>query len=300
MVLKQTFSNLISLPHWDRYYQIKNKHFSKMVLVVLLITIFGLGNQIVNMQPSYAAPPVVAINTVLTPISDGSIPFPTLDPNGNNNLLATLDSSTYTFDLNINTLDTAPHTVSNVTIVATLNSIETEISWQLASSLPSYCATKTISANGKVLTCVLSGTYATGSTFNIPAYWWAHTGADNNSVVDVSFTASATMIPDSSLGTNPTTSTSNVDTVTIVCEPGTWEVQKGGTAATVSTRDGAGNPLTVDVDWGVQVQVAPNIANQIKGINTDGFGDLALTDNLSFRYNSNPAFIVRNTCRLCS
>ncbi len=248
-------------------------------LASMQLLVLGLFFSFVAVDIAQAAPPVVALAAVLTKTADGTAPFVSIDPNGSNGDVATLDLTTYTFDVNINTLDAQTHTVSGVTIVASLDSTSNDVAW-LTNTLPSSCATKTVSVDGKTLTCVLTGTYNTGTALNISGGWWAQAGVPNNTDVTVDFTVSATMVPDASSGDNPTPATSGVDTVTVLSEPGDYEVRKTAGPTTI-VRDGSGNPVSVRVDWGIQVELQHPTAGQIKGINTSALGDLSLTDELA-------------------
>lgn len=229
--------------------------------------------------PVAAAPPVVQLNTVLTKVNDGTAPFVSVDPNGNNGLLATLDTANYTFDVSINTLDAQPHVVQNVTITSALTSSSADVSWTL-SSLPAACATKTLSPDGKTMTCVLGGTFNTGTALNISGAWFGSSKVPDNTDVDVQFSVSANMVADSSGADNPTTATSTTDTVTVVSEPGNYEVRKQpGTTKII--RDSNGDPEFMQVTWGVQVEVVNPDTTQVKGTSALHLGDLELTDTLA-------------------
>lgn len=248
-------------------------------LVSIYILLLGLLLSFMVFRVVHAAPPVVGLGAVLTKVSDGSSPFVAIDPNGSNGDVATLDLTTYTFDVNINTLDAQTHSVSAVTITAHLSSASSEVGW-LSNTLPSSCATKTVSVDGTTMTCVLTGTYSTGTALNISGGWWGQAGVPNNTDVTVDFTVSATMVPDASGGGNPTAATSSSDTVTVVSEPGEYEVRKTSGPMTL-VRDGSGNPVSVRVDWGVQVELKNPTTGQAKGINSSNLGDLTLTDKLA-------------------
>ena len=226
-----------------------------------------------------AAAPSVALGATLTRVSDGTAPFASVDPNASNGLVATLDSTNYSFDVNVNTVDAAPHTVNGVSIVATLNSTSADVQWQL-SSLPTACGTKTVSSDGKTLTCVLSGSFNTGTALNISASWWGKSSVPNNTNVTTQFSVSANMVPDASLGSNPTTATSATDTVAVVSTPADYEVRKMPGPITV-VRDSSGNPTALRVDWALQVETKNPQSGQVKGINTAGLSDLSLKDTLA-------------------
>ncbi len=228
--------------------------------------------------PVSAAPPVVILDAALTRVSDGSAPFATIDPVGDNGDVASLDSASYTFDVNVDRNDGQTHTISNWTIVGTLSTSPstTGVRWQV-NSLPSVCGTKTVSADGTTITCVLSGTYPTGTTQNISAAWFAESSVANGTDVTTSFTVSADMVADASGADNPVDVSSNQDSLNIVSQPSDYEVRK--TPGTVSIlRDANSEAEFVQVDWGIQVEVKSPETNQVKGISTSSFGDISLGD----------------------
>lgn len=229
-----------------------------------------------GMKPVFAAPPVVQLGATLTKVSDGTTPFPSIDPSGNNGLVATLDSAQYTFDVNVNTLDGNPHVVRNWTIVATLNSASSNVYWNLE-SLPTACGTKTLSTDGKTLTCVLSGTYNTGTTLNVNATWFASSGVPNGTNVNASFVTTAEMVADSSNGDHPVQASSGTSALTVVSESGSAEARKFAVSQNIS-RDSNGNPEYLNVTWGVQVEIKSPDAGRVKGVDSSGLGDLSLKD----------------------
>lgn len=240
----------------------------------------------VTLKPAYAAPNV-SLGATLTKVSDGSTPFPSIDPNGSNGLVATLDSASFSFDVNVNTLDAAPHSVTNVTIVATLTSTSTDVQW-IKESLPAACTTKTLSVDGKTLTCVIAGPVNTGSTLNVSGSWFASSNVPNSTNVTTQFTVTATQSSAApGVGNQPSAATSNSIDLAVVSEPGSYEVRKITTGLNCTqcfyeiVRDGSGNPIAVNMRWGIQVEVKSPTAGQVKGISTAAFGDLTLQDNLA-------------------
>ncbi len=245
----------------------------------LPLVVLGLFLSFVAVDLVKAAPPVVTFTTDLHEVSDGSSPFIALDPNGDNDTVATLDLTSYVLDVRPNYTDNQTHYISGLTIVGTLTSTASGVSW-LTNTLPSACATKTVSVDGKTLTCVYAGTVSTSTTLNITAGWWADSSVPNNTDATVQFTVSGTMVPDSSGGEDPVPVVSTTDTVTIVSEPAEYEVRKTAGPSTV-IRDGSGNPVSVRVDWGVQVEVKNPTNGYVKGVNTDNLSDISLTDELA-------------------
>ncbi|MFN8015555.1 MAG: SdrD B-like domain-containing protein [Acidimicrobiia bacterium] len=257
----------------------ENSKKSKAYLNIAVIILTVISSIALFQNVAFGVPPVVQLGAVLTEVSDGTTPFPSIDPNGNNDIVATLDTTSYTFDVNMNTLDAASHTLSNVTIVATLTSSSADINW-LLNTLPTACGTKNVSVDGKTLTCVLSGTFATGTTLNISAGWFAQSGVANATNVTAQFSVSATMVADATGADNPTTATSNSNTVQVVSQDSDYEVRKQPGPITI-LRDGAGLPTDLQVDWGMQVEVKNPNVGQLKGVSTTSLGDLSLDDALA-------------------
>ncbi len=253
---------------------------SKRLLALIAITVLATSICSVSLiRKAYAAPPVVALGAALTKTADGTAPFISIDPNASNGLVASLDTTSYTFDVNMNTLDASPHQLSGVTIVATLTSTSADVAWML-NSLPSACGTKTLSVDGKTMTCVVSGTFSTGTTLNVSGAWFGKSSVPNGTDVTAQFTVSATMTPDASLGTNPTPQASGTDTVEVVSEAGDYEVRKQKGPITI-LRDGVGDPEYIQVDWGVQTEVKSPEVGQVKGLNAGAFSTLSLDDKLA-------------------
>ena len=272
------------------------KRFAETKILELAISRFARGfgmaialmiavSLLVSGRLAFAAPPKVTLGTQLTKVTDGTSPFPSVDPNGSNGLVATLDAAQYTFDVNVNPVDGIAGTVTNLTIVGTIDTTTTEVSWLRNSAnianISDVCNTRTVSVDGKTMTCIVNGPIATSTTLNIQAAWFATSAAANGTDVTVSFTASAT---DPSAADDPLPATSNDDTLQVVSDgSATYEVRKANGAARVesSQRDpDTGAPLYVDVDWHFQVEVTPQSGN-MKGLSTVGLSDISFTDNLS-------------------
>ena len=252
---------------------------SKKIFVFVLVTISLVSILFLSHKNAYAAgPPVVQANAVLTKVADGSAPFSPVDNSSNNGLVATLDTAAYTFDVSFNTLDAQPHSVQNVTITATLSSTSNEVRWMI-STLPTACTTKSVSLDGKTLFCGVSGTYATGTTLNISAGWFAEAGVPHETDVTASFSVSANMVPDSSDADDPAVATSNSDTLEVVSQDSAFEVRKYGANHLASiVRDSEGNPEYIQVDWGVQVELQSPTPGILKGVSSSNLGTLTLSD----------------------
>lgn len=232
------------------------------------------------------AVPVSGLGASLIKVSDGTSPFPSIDPNGSNNQVATLDEARYRFDVNLNTLNGSTHSLTNITITAVISSTSPDVRW-IRESLPGSCNVKTVSLDGKTLTCRINGPINTGNTLNIDAAWFAKTSVPNGTVVDTSFSVSATQ---SSVGAldQPVSASSSVSTLSVVSEPGSYEVRKVTPSSDPQSlngktiiRDSDGNPIAVRFKWGMQVETKSSGGSTVKGTSSIGFGDLSLVDNLA-------------------
>jgi hypothetical protein len=256
-------------------------HMSSLLIFGILLSV-GLS----VMSRNALAVPISGLGATLVKVSDGTSPFPTIDPNGTNGMVATLDEARYRFDVNLNTLNGSTHSLTNITITATLVSPSPDVRW-IRESLPNFCNTKTVSVDGKTLTCKINGPINTGSTLNIDAAWFGKSNAPNGTTVDTNFSVSATQASVNALD-QPVPAVSSTDRLTVVSEPGTYEVRK----VTPSTdpqnsngrtiiRDVNGAPTSVRYRWGIQVETKSTAGATNKGVSTIGFGDLNLVDNLS-------------------
>lgn len=255
--------------------RVRNLFVARKTLSVFAVLVFvvAFGFTAKNV---FAVPSKVGLGATLTKISDGTPTFPPIDPNGNNGLVATLDTASYALDVNVNTLDTAPHSVTNLVIVGTLTTASTEVTW-LLSSLPNYC-NGSVSIDGKTITCNIPGPVNTGSALNITASWFAQGGVPNNTPVSAQFAFNAT---DPSPDDNPLPATSNSSSLTVVSSAASeYEVRKHSQNNTTIVRDGSGNPTHLDVRWAFQVEIKPTDPNQLKGTSTLNLGDLNIIDDL--------------------
>jgi uncharacterized repeat protein (TIGR01451 family) len=254
-----------------------SRSFIVFTQVLVYATLFFINP---NTPTSLAAPGTqIQLGAALTTVYDGTSPFISIDPNANNGLVATLDDTKHTFDVNINTLDGNSHSVSSITIVASLNSASSDVAW-LDATVDSRCNTKTISVDGHTLTCVINTTITTGTTMNIAASWWGLSSVPNNTPVNISFNVTAVAIPDGTNSADPDPAISNTNTVNVVSNSSAAEVTKFDSASQI-IRDVNGVPTTVRVFWTVMAEVKnPNFSGQVKGISTSSLGNLTMTDQV--------------------
>lgn len=267
---------------------------------------------VITTTSAYALAPVVALESkldddtgIIAPASnfprDGMAPFVALDPNDNNGTVATMDITQHKFDVSVNTLNGASHNVTALTITALLTSATSEVRWMNkgtstvnvggSPTVWSACSTLSVSNDGKTATCVINGPIPTGTTLAVYGSWFAGTGAPNGTDATVSFTTTATYVPDATSTSNPVAAPAPTSSTTQILSnsQAAAEVRKRKNTPGINTdlggtyvRDPSTGDIThLRVKFPLEVDLsAPNATSQ-KGWNSAALGDINLVDGLS-------------------
>lgn len=246
-------------------------------LLLILITISGLSFGALAANANPLSP--IQLTTNLSVDFDGQAPIADIDatlPRANNGEVGTLDYVQQRFTWAVNTLDGNQHNVTNLTFVATINSTG-NAQWIMESVGPA-CATKTRSADGKVLTCIIPGPNNTGDNGDFVAQWSPTTENADNTNASVSFTLNASMVDEGAGPLDPEPSLSNTTNTNIRSEAGAGEIVKRQPGHLQYVYDANGVPTEVIAHWGVGVAInKPNPG--IKGTRTNALGDVSFVDN---------------------
>lgn len=216
----------------------------------------------------------IVLDTVLSRPYDGQAPLPTIDPSTSNGEVATLDQVGQRFDVSVNTSDGAAHTLSSLTITATLTTAG-DARW-MKTTVSNHCSTVTVSPDGRTLVCTIDQTLQTGQTLAISAGWAPTTANADGTHVTVAFTATG-------VGTDvahPEPSTSNsIDTVVRAVPQGA-ELRKRFSQNASILRNPDGTPLAARVPWGIELGVTGPSGN-VKGASSIALGDVSLVDDFT-------------------
>ena len=232
-------------------------------------------------SPIYLAP-------TLTTTFDGAAPLPTsLDNSTTNHIVANNDSVGQDFDFTVNTNDGNSHNLDYVILTATLNPAAGSALWD-ETSLPNSCigqypGARKVSVDRLTISCKINGPFVIGSVNKISATWSPSAITPNNTNVDVSFTVSGVMTPDSFYPTpiNPDDVTSSTESITAVSASSGIETRKWPGAYNINRNNGTGAPESVTFSWGVTFGLMNPLANTVKGANSNSLGDITLNDDLS-------------------
>ena len=232
-------------------------------------------------SPIYLAP-------TLTTTFDGAAPLPTsLDNSTTNHIVANNDSVGQDFDFTVNTNDGNSHNLDYVILTATLNPAAGSALWD-ETSLPNSCigqypGARKVSVDRLTISCKINGPFVIGSVNKISATWSPSAITPNNTNVDVSFTVSGVMTPDSFYPTpiNPDDVTSSTESITAVSASSGIETRKWPGAYNINRNNGTGEPESVTFSWGVTFGLMNPLANTVKGANSNSLGDITLNDDLS-------------------